>query len=285
MDKKNKLLAEQYLYNAASRYFDEEPTIVEAKEEKLDEKTITASLPDGRRIVVDDEDFSWRFGQDDANEYIGEDEPNANLVEPGTPGNYTGAAATAAKNALNKANAASRFGDRATAGMKIYNQLADDIEEVVRDYAQECIEEGSIAYDEDLGEWVIGNDDPKSIKTILSILEVKVYNEVIKPMKATLKKGQQDALLAAFHKAFTNPAHVKDGTPAFKGTKMLLKKVLNTMNDGTTAEDVAVDSEALQDSFYRAVNNVLSEMYAKRYDVKLDEATKMFIVKDTKLND
>ena len=283
MDNKQKLLAEQYLYTAASRFFDEEPTIVEAKEEKkLDEKMVTATLADGRKIIINDEDYTWRFGQSDANEYTGEDEPNANLQEPGTPGEYTGAATAAANRDLAKQKAATSFGDRASAGQAIYDALAEEINTVVKEFANEQIEKGRITYDEDLGEWVIGNDDPKAIKQLLSILEVKVYQEVIKPAKATLKKSQQDALLATFHKTFTNPAHVKDGTPAFKGAKLLLKKTLNGLKEGTGAtETFDVDSDALAEAFYKACNTVLTEMYAKRYDVEPEEASQMFILKDT----
>lgn len=285
MDNKQKLLAEQYLYTAASRFFDEEPTIVEAKKEKkLDEKMVTATLADGRKIIVNDEDYTWRFGQSDANEYTGEDEPNANLEEPGTPGEFTGAATAAANRDLAKQKAATSFGDRATAGQAIYDQLAGEINTVVKEFANEQIEKGRIAYDEDLGEWVIANDDPKSIKTLLSMLEVKVYTDVIKPAKANLKKSQQDALLATFHKTFTNPAHVKDGTPAFKGAKLLLKKALNSMSESAQGaeETFELDTEALAETFYKTCNTVLSEMYAERYGVELDEASKMFILKDTK---
>jgi hypothetical protein len=280
MKNKQKLLAEHYLYAAASRFFDEEPTI--AKEKKLDEKMVTATLSDGRKIIIDDEDFTWRWNQSDANEYIGDDEPNPNLDEPGTPGTYTGAASKAAQAALNKQNSATRFSDRASAGQKIYNALADEINTVVKEFANEQIKKGRIIYDDELGEWVIGNDDPKAIKQLLSMLEVKVYQEVIKPAKATLKKGQQDALLATFHKTFTNPAHVKDGTPAFKGAKLLLKKTLNGMKESTGAsETFDVDSEGLAEAFYKACDTVLTEMYAKRYDVEPEEAYQMFILRDT----
>ena len=160
--------------------------------------------------------------------------------------------------------------------------LAEEINTVVKEFANEQIKKGHITYDEDLGEWVIGNDDPKAIKQLLSILEVKVYQEVIKPAKATLKKSQQDALLATFHKTFTNPAHVKDGTPAFKGAKLLLKKTLNGMKESTGATyTFDVNTEALAEAFYKACNTVLTEMYAKRYGVKQEEASQMFILKDT----
>lgn len=283
MNNKQKLLAEQYLYTAASRFFDEEPTIVEAKEEKkLDEKMVTATLADGRKIIVNDEDYTWNFGQSDANPYIGDDEPNPYLEEPGTPGKFTGAATAAANRELAKQKAATSFGDRASAGQAIYDALAEEINTVVKEFANEQVKKGRITYDEDLGEWVIGNDDPKAIKQLLSILEVKVYQEVIKPAKATLKKSQQDALLATFHKTFTNPAHVKDGTPAFKGAKMLLKKTLNGMKESTGATyTFDVNTEALAEAFYKACNTALTEMYAKRYDVEPEEASQMFILKDT----
>ena len=188
----------------------------------------------------------------------------------------------AASKELAKQKASTSFGDRASAGQAIYDALAEEINTVVKEFANEQVKKGRITYDEDLGEWVIGNDDPKAIKQLLSILEVKVYQEVIKPAKATLKKSQQDALLATFHKTFTNPAHVKDGTPAFKGAKMLLKKTLNGMKESTGATyTFDVNTEALAEAFYKACNTALTEMYAKRYDVEPEEASQMFILKDT----
>lgn len=285
MKNKQKLLAEQYLYTAASRFFDEESTIVEAKGKKLYEKMVTATLDDGRKIIIDDEDYTWDFDQSDANEYIGDDEPNINLKKPGTPGVYTGVASKAANATLYKQKAAKSFSDRASAGQEIYNALAEEINTVIKEYADEQIEKGRITYDEELGEWIIGNDDPKAIKQMLRILEVKVYQEVIKPAKANLSKKQQDALLATFHKTFTNPAHVKDGTPAFKGVKLLLKKTLNGLRNGTdTRETFDVDTDALAEAFYKSCNTVLSEMYAKRYAVGPKEASQMFILRDTPAN-
>ena len=214
----------------------------------------------------------------------GDADPDALQTEIGVDFDTKANAAqvAAANKDLAKQKAAASFGDRASAGQAIYDALAEEINTVVKEFANEQIEKGRIAYDEDLGEWVIGNDDPKAIKQLLSILEVKVYQEVIKPAKATLKKSQQDALLATFHKTFTNPAHVKDGTPAFKGAKLLLKKTLNGMKESTGATyTFDVNTEALAEAFYKACNTALTEMYAKRYDVEPEEASQMFILKDT----
>lgn len=289
MDNKQKLLAEQYLYTAASRFFDEEPTIVEAKAEDgksvISEKTLYTK--DGTPVNVPDDVYNTIFKTSSLGVAAGDEgdeDPDALQTETGVDFDAkANAAQVAATNRdLAKQNAAKSFGDRASAGQAIYDALAEEINTVVKEFANEQIEKGRITYDEDLGEWVIGNDDPKAIKQLLSILEVKVYQEVIKPAKATLKKGQQDALLATFHKTFTNPAHVKDGTPAFKGAKLLLKKTLNGMKESTGAtETFDVNSEGLAEAFYKACNTVLTEMYAKRYDVEKEEASQMFILRDT----
>ena len=42
-----------------------------------------------------------------------------------------------------------------------------------------------------------------------------------------------------------------------------------------------VNTEALAEAFYKACNTVLTEMYAKRYGVEQEEASQMFILKDT----
>ena len=289
MDNKQKLLAEQYLYTAASRFFDEEPTIVEAKAEDgksvISEKTLYTK--DGTPVNVPDDVYNTIFKTTSLGVAAGDEgdeDPDALQTETGVDFDAKANAAQVAATSrdLAKQKAATSFGDRASAGQAIYDALAEEINTVVKEFANEQIEKGRITYDEDLGEWVIGNDDPKAIKQLLSILEVKVYQEVIKPAKATLKKSQQDALLATFHKTFTNPAHVKDGTPAFKGAKLLLKKTLNGMKESTGAsETFDVDSEGLAEAFYKACNTVLTEMYAKRYDVEAEEASQMFILRDT----
>lgn len=287
MDKEQKLLAENYLFNAASRYFDEEPTIVEEKQEPvITEKTLYTK--DGTPVNVPDDVYNQIFKVTGLNTTVGDEgegDPDAIQTVAGTEFDATANAARVAADAktLAKQKAATSFGDRAAAGKAIYDQLAGLINDVVKNFAKEKIDDGIIAYDDEEGEWVIAGDDPKAIKLLLSQLEVTVYNEVIKPAKTNLKKSQQDALLATFHQEFTNPNHVKDGTPAFKGAKKLLKAALKA---GATEEsaEIEVDGEALQEAFYKAVDTVLAEMYAERYDVKLDEAAKMFIVKDTQLN-
>ena len=278
MNNKQKLLAEQYLYTAASRFFDEETSVISEK---------TLYTKDGTPVNVPDDVYNSIFKTSSLGVAAGDEgdtDPDALQIETGVDFDAKANAAqvAAASKELAKQKAATSFGDRASAGQAIYNALAEEINTVVKEFANEQIKKGRITYDEDLGEWVIGNDDPKAIKQLLSILEVKVYQEVIKPAKATLKKSQQDALLATFHKTFTNPAHVKDGTPAFKGAKLLLKKTLNGMKESTGATyTFDVNTEALAEAFYKACNTVLTEMYAKRYGVEQEEASQMFILKDT----
>ena len=289
MNNKQKLLAEQYLYTAASRFFDEELTIAEAKTKNrksvISEKTLYTK--DGTPVNVPDDVYNSIFKTSSlgiAAGDEGDEDPDAlqTVTSVDFDAKANAAQVAAASKELAKQKAATSFGDRASAGQAIYDALAEEINTVVKEFANEQVKKGRITYDEDLGEWVIGNDDPKAIKQLLSILEVKVYQEVIKPAKATLKKSQQDALLATFHKTFTNPAHVKDGTPAFKGAKMLLKKTLNGMKESTGATyTFDVNTEALAEAFYKACNTALTEMYAKRYDVEPEEASQMFILKDT----
>lgn len=289
MNNKQKLLAEQYLYTAASRFFDEELTIAEAKTKNrksvISEKTLYTK--DGTPVNVPDDVYNSIFKTSSlgiAAGDEGDEDPDAlqTVTSVDFDAKANAAQVAAASKELAKQKASTSFGDRASAGQAIYDALAEEINTVVKEFANEQVKKGRITYDEDLGEWVIGNDDPKAIKQLLSILEVKVYQEVIKPAKATLKKSQQDALLATFHKTFTNPAHVKDGTPAFKGAKLLLKKTLNGMKESTGAtETFDVNTEALAEAFYKACNTVLTEMYAKRYDVEPEEASQMFILKDT----
>lgn len=263
MNTRTKLLAEKHLYDAASRFFDEEDTT-----KRLSEKIVQATLPDGRKIEVDDEDYESLEDVSPKVAYGEDDKPVDGDVAQGPMriAKYTGAAR---KNTARTA-AAARYTARVEAGKEIYNQLADEIHEVVEDFAKEQIAKGRIAYDDDTEEWVIANDDVRATRMLLTMLQTKVNNEVIKPAKANLTKSEQDALVAAFSVDFTNPYFIKD-QPAFKGTKRILKKTLNGLK---------LNTETVKEMFLAACDKILAEKYAKRYNVKLSEAKKMFVLND-----
>lgn len=263
MKTKTKLLAEKYLYEAASRFFDELDTV-----EQLSEKKVQATLPDGRKIEVDDEDYESYEDVSPKVAYGKDEEPVEGGIAQGPMriAKYTGAATKAAAREKHTA----RYAARVEAGKAIYVQLADKIHEVVKDFAEDQIEKGRIAYDDDMEEWVIADNDARATKMLLTMLQTKVNNEVIQPAKEGLTKAEQDALVAAFSVDFTNPYFIKD-QPAFKGTLRILKKTLKGLQ---------LNNESVKHMFLDACDEVLTEMYAKRYKVKMNEAKKMFVLND-----
>lgn len=271
MKTKTKLLAEKYLYEAASRFFDEFDTT-----EQLSEKVVQATLPDGRKIDVEDEDYESLEDvapRTTADEYLGDiDTDSAISDEEFRFGKNTRTAKFTGKKSKLAAGEkhASRYAARAEAGKAIYDQLTDKIREVVKDFAEDQIAKGRIEYDDEMEEWNIANGDPRATKMLLTMLQTKVNNEVIKPAKENLSKADQDALVAAFSIDFTNPYFIKD-QPAFKGALRILKKTLKGLQ---------LNNESVKQMFLDACDEVLTEMYAKRYKVKLSEAKKMFILND-----
>lgn len=271
MKTKTKLLAEKYLYEAASRFFDELDTV-----EQLSEKVVQATLPDGRKIDVEDEDYETLADvapRTAADEYLGDVDVDSDASdEEFRFGKNVRTAKFTGKKSKSDATAAhaSRYGARAEAGKKIYNQLAGAIHEVVKEFAEEQIEKGRITFDDDTEEWVLADNDPRATKVLLTMLQTKVNNDVIRPAKQKLTKAEQDALVAAFSVDFTNPYFIKD-QPAFKGTRKILIKTLKGLH---------LNNESLKHMFLNACDKVLTEMYAKRYGVKMNEAAKMFIFND-----
>lgn len=265
---KTKLLAEKYLYEVASRFFDKDDSI-----HQLSEKIVHATLPDGRKIEVDDEDYESIKDVSPKVAYGEDEEPVEDDIAQGPmrPAKYTGARRKQSAND----ESASKYLARAEQGKADYEDLLPEINDLIDKFVKKAIAEQVIEYDDDLEQWVIGNSD-KARKRIFEELTKIVRNRIIQPAKAQMKTSRQrDALDAAFNLAFVNPyftnkiADLKN--KPFSGINKYVKLAIKRLN---------AKNESLQSMLLSACNKALTEMYAKRYKVKLTEANKMFILND-----
>lgn len=127
----SKLLAEKYLYKAASRFFDES--------DQLSEKLVNATLPDGRVIELDDEDYeSLEDVQPKVALGKGETAEEDTVAQgPARPAKYIGhIRAAAAANAKR----ADSYTQRAADGQAEYEKLMPEIEKVTADFVTDCID-------------------------------------------------------------------------------------------------------------------------------------------------
>lgn len=263
-----KLLAEKYLYKTASRFFDEDDTA-----EQLSEKLVHAKLPDGRYVEVDDEDYESFDDVSPKVAYGKDEEPVEGDIAQGPlrPAKYTGKHSKQASND----KAATNYLARAERGKAEYEKLLPEINEIIDEFVKKAIDRRVITYDDVLEQWEIGSSE-KARKTIFDTLTRLVRDRVIHPAKAQMTSARdRDALDAAFNVAFVNPyftskiAELKD--KPFSGINRYIKLAVKRLN---------ATNESLQSMFVSACNKALTEMYAKRYKVRLNEANKMFILND-----
>lgn len=259
MDKKElKVKAEQRLFEAASRYF-EEPDCVEKA--KLNEKMVLATLPDGRKISINDEDYTWKFSDADANEYTGEDEPSELLPEP-TAGEFTGAAS---RRAASAANFDRKAGIVAKAESNVFNTLLPKIEAATKFIIKQKIADGTFK-PVGTGHWAIPGNAGKAIQN-------EIYYKIVEPKWKELGGARNPAATALRRswerwtgeydkpKYTTMQGRVYDLTPEVGGT-------------------VKKESTEFDKMLYKAMNEHLTHLYSEKYNVCLTEANKMFIVDD-----
>lgn len=267
MDKKElKLKAEQRLFEAASRYF-EEPDCVEKA--KLNEKMVQATLPDGRKITVNDEDYTWKFNDADiagtnveADEYLGEDDPNSLLPDPAATGEFTGAAS---RRAANAAKFDKKAGIVANAESDVFNALLPKIEAATKFIIKQKIADGTFK-PVGTGHWAIPTNAGKAIQN-------EIYYKIVHPKWKELG-GARNPAATALRRAWekwtgeydkpkytTMQGRVYDLTPEVGG-------------------DVKKESTKFNKMLYKAMNEHLTHLYSEKYNVCLTEANKMFIIDD-----
>lgn len=295
MDNKTKLLAEQALYNAAARFFEEPDSVElaqinESKDKdaaQLDEKMVNATLPDGRVITVDDEDYE-SIADASADEYLGDVPPED---RPAPVAKYTGAASKAAAKAAATARSTANFGTRSEAGQELFNtQVKPALDAMIKKVADVLVKTGRITYDEEGQYWEVALDFPK-----LRAIQAENLWPVFKDATAGLGKIERDKALAAY-KAYLGHQANLGGANDYSPLKRMLKA--DAVAAAAPAEEAPVEAapapapkkkrskkvkveSAFVNDLFKAINEALAAEYAERYNVSLDEASSMFIVNDT----
>lgn len=250
MDKKElKLKAEQRLFEAAARYF-EEPDCVEKAQ--LKEKTLVD--PDtGKKYTIDDEILY-----------------NATLekgIETDEPIDSTGAIDYKFKSEIAKANAAKvakRAGIVANADSDVFNALLPKIEAATKFIINQKIEDGTFK-SVGTGHWAIPSNAGKAIQN-------EIYYKIVNPKWKELG-GARNPDATALRRAWEKWTGEYDKP---KYTTMQGRVYDLTSEVGKTQ----TESTAFDKMLYKAMNEQLTHLYSEKYNVCLTEANKMFVVDD-----
>jgi len=258
MNKKElKLKAEQRLFEAASRYF-EEPDCVEKAQ--LKEKTLVD--PDtGKKYTIDDEilyNATLDKGEDRDEYGIATDEP----IDSADAIDYKFKSDIAKANA---AKVAKRAGVVANAESDVFNALLPKIEAATKFIIKQKIADGTFK-PVGTGHWAIPTNAGKAIQN-------EIYYKIVHPKWKELG-GARNPAATALRRAWerwtgeydkpkytTMQGRVYDLTPEVGG-------------------DVKKESTEFNKMLYKAMNEQLTHLYSEKYNVCLTEANKMFVVDD-----
>lgn len=258
MNKKElKLKAEQRLFEAASRYF-EEPDCVEKAQ--LKEKTLVD--PDtGKKYTIDDEilyNATLDKGEDRDEYGIATDEP----IDSADAIDYKFKSDIAKANA---AKVAKRADVVANAESDVFNALLPKIEAATKFIIKQKIADGTFK-PVGTGHWAIPTNAGKAIQN-------EIYYKIVHPKWKELG-GARNPAATALRRAWerwtgeydkpkytTMQGRVYDLTPEVGGT-------------------VKKESTEFDKMLYKAMNEHLTHLYSEKYNVCLTEANKMFIVDD-----
>ena len=302
MDNKTKLLAEQCLYNAAARFF-EEPDCVELAQmnesKQLDEKRMQIMDPDtGKSFYADVPDSILYQAKlaDDAFEELGEDDFTT-AAEPAVLARRKSAAAE--RSAIN-------FATRTEAGQEIFNTyIKPKLDLAIKAVAKKAVDNGVIAYDPEGQYWDASGLDYSVLRTIQAKELWPVFNQAAR--ENGLSTVKKNLALAAYKNYLGHQANL-GGDNRYNTLRRLMTKDAAELKAAKAAaieapveeepveapveapvaapkkkrsrKKVKVESAFVKD-FFKACNEVLAEEYSERYDVSLDEASKMFILNDT----
>lgn len=252
--KNAKNTAENYLFEAASRYFDE-----------IDEALVKATLPDGRTIMVDDEDYESVEDMQPDNEFTGDDE-----VEPvARPAAYTGAATKAKARAAAKAADTANF--EASGESAEFNALIPRIESAIQVCAKAMLDAGELEKLED-GSWYIA---PAS----LANMQAGIFKQIVVPaIKQSGQPMNNSPIRFAWEKFIGWRGVKQNKLLAFKNKVAAAATAATTTKKGSKKK--LTDSCEFDKLANKYVNEALMYAYSNRYDVSLAEANKMFVVND-----
>lgn len=250
MDKKElKLKAEQRLFEAAARYF-EEPDCVEKAQ--LKEKTLVD--PDtGKKYIIDDEILY-----------------NATLekgIETDEPIDSTGAIDYKFKSDIAKANAAKvakRADIVANSESDVFNALLPKIEAATKFIIKQKIADGTFK-PVGTGHWTIPSNAGKYIQN-------EIYYKIIAPKWKELG-GARNPEATALRRSWERWTGEYD-KPKYTTMQGRVYDLTSEVG-GTKTESTAFDK-----MLYKAMNEHLTHLYSEKYNVCLTEANKMFIIDD-----
>lgn len=257
MDKKElKLKAEQRLFEAAARYF-EEPDCVEKAQ--LKEKTLVD--PDtGKKYTIDDEILY--------NATLDKGEDRDEYGEIGEPIDSTAAIDYKFKSEIAKANAAKvakRAGVVANAESDVFNALLPKIEAATKFIINQKISDGTFK-SVGTGHWAIPSNAGKDIQN-------EIYYKIVHPKWKELG-GARNPAATALRRAWERWTGEYDKPKKYTTMQGRLYDLTSEVG-GAANESTAFDK-----MLYKAMNEQLSHLYSEKYNVCLTEANKMFIVDD-----
>lgn len=257
MDKKElKLKAEQHLFEAAARYF-EEPDCVEKAQ--LKEKTLVD--PDtGKKYTIDDEILY--------NATLDKGEDRDEYGEIGEPIDSTAAIDYKFKSEIAKANAAKvakRAGVVANAESDVFNALLPKIEAATKFIINQKISDGTFK-SVGTGHWAIPSNAGKDIQN-------EIYYKIVHPKWKELG-GARNPAATALRRAWERWTGEYDKPKKYTTMQGRLYDLTSEVGEA------ANESTAFDKMLYKAMNEQLSHLYSEKYNVCLTEANKMFIVDD-----
>lgn len=258
MDKKKlKLKAEQCLFEAAARYF-EEPDCVEKAQ--LKEKTLVD--PDtGKKYTIDDEilyNATLDKGEDRDEYGIATDEPI----------DSTAAIDYKFKSEIAKANAAKvakRADIVANAESDVFNALLPKIEAATKFIIKQKIDDGTFK-PVGTGHWAIPSNAGKAIQN-------EIYYKIVHPKWKELG-GARNPAATALRRAWERWTGEYDKPKKYTTMQGRIYDLTSEVGE------VANESTAFDKMLYKAMNEHLTHLYSEKYNVCLTEANKMFIIDD-----
>lgn len=257
---KNK--AENYLYEAASRYFDE-----------IDEALVKATLPDGRTIMVDDEDYESIEDMQPDDEFAGDDE----IAPASRPAAYTGAATKAKARAAAKAIDAANF--EASGESDEFNALIPRITDAIQVCTKALLDNGELEKLED-GSWYVA-------PATLANMQAGIFKSIVAPAIKQAGQPMNNSPIRFAWEKFIGWRGVKQNKLlAFKNKVTAAATAATAATKKADKKKADKKKAAIPESCefnklaYKYVNEALKYAYSDRYGVSLAEANKMFIVKD-----
>lgn len=260
MDKKElKLKAEQNLFEAASRYFEEPDCVEKAQQAKMLKET-TLYTKSGTPVEIPDELYNKIFTPNPLGDLAGDDfgEPDTDVLQADMGDTadeikYSNAVAADLRAAARE-KAAAKI---AETDNEAFNQLVPKIEKFLTGYVKKAVEQSAIK-SVGKGHWEIPQACVKDANNA-------VWKYVIDPAYRAVMQSQGKKAAADFRRGWVKYSGFGTGLGGLKDAMM---------------DALYVKESAFFKAMNKALNETLTSMYSEKYNVCLSEANKMFIVND-----